>query len=126
MNGDKDYWTLNNVLHKTPGSTLFFLSSSIDLNKSLVTFSFSSSNISLLDQCYLTVQAEMTDLPSGASASQILVVPEVAFPDVRPAVGIWLWSKNTKDMYIFLAKTRMWYKQIVACEEPENHNPESL
>ncbi len=62
-----------------------------------------SSNISLLDQCYLTVRAEMTDSPSGASASQIRVVPKVPFPDVGPAEGGWLWSK-TQEACICLAK----------------------
>lgn len=45
------------------------------------------SNISPLDERYLTV-AEMTDLPSGALASQILAVPEEEFPDGEPAEGV--------------------------------------
>lgn len=50
-------------------------------------------NISSLDERYLTV-AGMTDLPLGALASQILAVPEEAFPDGGPAKGISLWTKR--------------------------------
>lgn len=48
----------------------------------------------------------MTDLPSGALASQILVVPKVAFPDVGSAKGLGLCSKEEKETQnacIFLA-----------------------
>lgn len=38
----------------------------------------------------------MTDLPSGALASHILVVPKVVFPDVGSAKGIGFCSKEEK------------------------------
>lgn len=85
---------------KKAGCTLYILSSSIKLwGINLWWCVVSSSRISHLDHCFLTVLAEMTDSPSGASASQILVMPKVAFPDVGPADSICLWSK-TEEVHV--------------------------
>lgn len=94
MKRDKDYWTV--FYKKWPVKQCPVLFSSYGLvlwGINLWWRVVQSSNISPLDEHYLTI-AKMTDLPSGALASQILVVPEEAFPDGGPAEGVWLWSKN--------------------------------